>query len=175
MAFVVEDSTGVPDANAYIDIPFFREYFGDRGVTFTEDDTVIQTWIVQGTDYIETVFGWRLVGTKKTEEQGLHFPATLAYARDGTLIADDVIPLSLMRACAEYARRAKAGPLMPDPTVSAEGYHVVTTRKKIGPIEKEFRVMGSSGQPILIRSYPAADSLMTSLLTYAGGGTRVIR
>lgn len=175
MAFIVEDGTGVPDANAYIDVPFFREYFETRGVTFAEDDDTIKTWIVQGTDYIEQVFGWRLIGVKKTEEQGLHFPATRAYTRDGTLLADDIVPGLLMRACAEYARRAKSGPLMPDPTVSAEGYNVVTTKKKIGPIEKEFRVMGSSGSPILIRSYPAADTLMTSLLAYAGGGTRVTR
>ena len=175
MAFTVEDGTGVAGANAYIDVPFFTEYFTERGVTFTETDDVIKTWIIQATDYIEQVFGWRLVGVKKTETQGLHFPATEAYSRDGTLLADDAVPVALKRACTSYANRVKSGPLMPDPLVSDEGYNVVTSRKKIGPIEKEFRVMGSSGQPILIRSYPAADSLITPLLSYASAGTRVIR
>jgi hypothetical protein len=174
MAFIVEDGTGVPEANAYIDIPFFTEYFADRGVTFTEDEDVQKSWIVQATDYIEQVFGWRLIGEKVTVEQGLHFPAKNAYTRDGVLLAEDEVPIQCKRACAEYARRAKSGPLMPDPLVDATGYSVVTTRKKVGPIEKEFTVMGSSG-PILVRSYPAADGLMTNLLVYAGGGTRVIR
>jgi len=174
MAFIVEDGTGVPNANAYIDVPFFTEYFETRGVVFTEDEETIKTWIVQGTDYIEQVFGWRLIGTKMTTEQGLHFPAKFAYTRSGVLLDDNIVPALLMRACAEYARRARTGPLIPDPLTDATGYIVVTTRKKIGPIEKEFQVMGSSG-PMLIRSYPQADSLMTDLLNYAGGGTRVIR
>lgn len=174
MAFTVEDGTGVPDANAYIDTAFLVEYFGERGVTFTEDDDAQKTWIVQATDYIQSVFGWRLIGTPMTAEQGLHFPAYGAWTRSGILLQDDIVPLTLKRATAEYARRARTGPLMPDPTVDATGYGVVTTKKKVGPIEKEFRVMGSGG-PMLVRSYPQADSLMVDLLNPGSGGTRVIR
>lgn len=174
MAFIVEDGTGVPDANAYIDPAFMREFFESMGIVFTEEDAVMQTWIVQATAYIETVFGRRLIGFKKTLEQGLHFPAVRAVTRDGTLLADDVVPLSLMRACAQYARRARVGPLLPDPTLDASGYTVVMSKKKVGPIEKEFTVMGSGG-PMLVRAYPEADMLLTSLLGYAGGGTRTTR
>lgn len=109
MSFVVEDGTGVPNANAYIDVDFLAAYFADRGVVFTEDETVQQTWIVQATDYIGIVFGWRLIGAKKTDEQGLHFPATYAVTRQGVLLADDIVPEDLKKACAQYARRAKSG------------------------------------------------------------------
>lgn len=176
MAFTVEDGTGLPDANSYSTVEYADVYFDERGITaWAGDDTQKQAWLIQATDYIEQVFGARFVGTKKTVEQALSWPRINAVARDGAELADDIVPSSLVRACCQYALRAIQGPLMPDPLVSAEGYNVVTTRKKIGPIEKEFRVMGSSGYPILVRSYPAADSLMTSLLLGNGGGTRVIR
>lgn len=176
MAFVVEDGTGLPNANSYSDVAYADEYFEERGVTaWTGEDTQKQAWLVQATDYIEQVFGARFVGVKKTAEQALSWPRTHAVARDGAVLADDALPSALVRACCQYALRAIQGPLMPDPLVSAEGYNVVTSRKKVGPIEKEFRVMGSSGSPILVRSYPAADSLLTVLLNGGTGGTRVTR
>lgn len=176
MAFIVEDGTGLPNANSYSDVAYADEYFEERGVTaWTGDDTQKQAWLVQATDYIEQVFGARFVGEKKTAEQSLSWPRSYAVARDGATLADDMVPTSLMRACCQYALRAIDGPLMPDPLVSAEGYNVVTSRKKVGPIEKEFKVMSSSGNPILVRSYPAADSLITGLLRAGIGGTRVIR
>lgn len=176
MAFVVEDGTGLPDANSYAEVDFADTYFEERGITaWTGDPSQKQAWLIQATDYIEQVFAWRFVGVKATREQALSWPRVFATARDGTDLANDTVPSSLMRACCQYALRAIKGPLMPDPLVSAEGYNVVTSRKKIGPIEKEFRVMGSSGSPILVRSYPAADGLLFGLLSGAGGGTRVIR
>lgn len=175
MAFTVEDGTGIPNANSYSEVEYADEYFGERAVaewSGTTDEK--QSYLIQATDYIESVFGHRFVGTRYSAEQGLSWPRTNAVTREGVLLDDGIVPLSLVRACCQYALRAKAGPLMPDPLVDATGFSVVTTRKAVGPIEKEFRVVGSSGQPLLIRSYPAADSLLSQLLQ-GGGGTRVIR
>lgn len=176
MAFVVEDGTGIPDANSYVEVEFADTYFSERGITaWAGGATQKQTWLIQATDYIDQVFGSRFVGTRMTLVQSLAWPRIFAVTRSGLNLADGTIPSALQRACSQYALRAIKGPLMPDPIVSAEGFNVVTSRKKIGPIEKEFKVMGSNGSPILIRSYPAADSLMTELLREGGGGTRVIR
>lgn len=176
MAFVVEDGTGLPNANSYSDVAYADEYFEERGVTaWAGDDAQKQTWLVQATDYIEQVFGARFSGSKLSTEQALSWPRAYAVTRDGTALADDMVPSAVVRACCQYALRAIQGPLMPDPLVSAEGYNVVTTRKKVGPLEKEFKIMGSGGSPILVRSYPAADSLLTPLLTVGTGGTRVTR
>lgn len=176
MAFLAEDGTGLPGANSYATIAFADEYLGERAVAaWTGTDEQKESYLIQATDYIETVFGWRFVGEKLTEEQGLSWPRSNAITNGGVELADDIVPLAVMRACCQYAVRAISGPLMPDPTVDATGFNVVTTKKKVGPIEKEFRVMNSSGSPILIRSYPAADGLLASLLRQGIGGTRVIR
>jgi hypothetical protein len=178
MAFVVEDGTGLPDANSYADVDFADEYFVERGyVAWTGGTELKKTWLVQATDYIEQVFAWRFAGSQMFPGvQGLAYPRKDVVLRDGTRMLDGVMPVTLLRATCQYALRAKTGPLMPDPLVDKTGFLVVTTRKKVGPIEKEFQVMGSSGQPILIRSYPFADGLLSPLLCASGrGGTRVIR
>jgi hypothetical protein len=166
MAFVPEDGTGLPDANSFVDVAYADDYFTSIGnVAWTGEDTAKQAWLIQATSYIVTAFGSRLgCYTKLNEEQALPFPTE-----------ENGMPPALLTATCEYAVRAKAGPLMPDPVLDATGFAVVTTRKKVGPIEKEFSVAGGSSQPQLYRSYPYPDSMMRSILCPGTGGNRVIR
>lgn len=166
MAFVPEDGTGLPDANSFVDVAYADDYFTSIGnVAWAGEDTAKQAWLIQATNYIVTAFGSRLgCYTKLNEEQALPFPTE-----------ENGMPPALLTATCEYAVRAKAGPLMPDPVLDATGFAVVTTRKKVGPIEKEFSVAGGSSQPQLYRSYPYPDSMMRSILCPGTGGNRVIR
>jgi len=166
MAFVAEDGTGLPNANSFVDVAFADDYFTSMGnIAWAGDNTAKEGWLVQATLYITTVFGRRFgCYTKLEEDQSLPFPTE-----------ETGMPLALKMATCEYAVRAKAAPLMPDPVVDASGYAVVTTRKKVGPIEKEFSVAGSSSQAQLYRSYPLPDSMMSSIVCASSGGTRVIR
>jgi hypothetical protein len=109
-------------------------------------------------------------GGTDSGEQYLEFPRLEVYSRAGTELTG--IPLNLRKATCEYALRALSGSLAPDPTVDASGVSVVTTRKKIGPIEKEFQVLGS-GYASIIRAYPLADALLLELLNPIGN--RAIR
>lgn len=166
MAFIVEDGSGVPDANSYTTVEFADAYFTDRGiVAWAGTESQKQGWLIQATSYIVTAFGSRLgCYTKLNEEQALPFPTE-----------ETGMPPALLTATCEYAVRAKSGPLMPDPTVDASGFAVVTTKKKVGPLEKEFRVAGGQAYAQIYRSYPYPDSLMRSLLCPGFGGNRVIR
>lgn len=168
MAFVVEDGTGKPDANSYIDVAYYRSYFADRGIDVTADtDPKIQGWCVQATDYIETRFHDRLKGCPKTQTQALHFPADGVYI--GFHLQDpDTLPVNLLKAAAEYARRVKSGPLMPDPVTDETGQGLAGKREKVGPLEDEFTYV-PGGAINLIKPYPAADKLMASLVTGRGG------
>jgi hypothetical protein len=165
MAFVPEDGTGLPDANSFVSVEYADDYFAALGnAAWTGEPSAKQAWLVQATSYIITVFGRRFgCYTKLSDEQALPFPTV-----------QNALPDALLQATCEYAVRAKAGPLMPDPVVDATGFSVVTKMKKVGPIEKEFAVAGNQSQPALYRSYPYPDSLMATLLC-PGGGTRVIR
>lgn len=157
MAFVVEDGTGKPDANSYASIEFAADYFGLRGVDkwIDADQDDQRKWLVQGTDYAE-LHSESFIGTPAVEDQALHFP-----------IEAGKMPVTLLKAVCEYALRAMDGPLAPDPKVDSNGLMVVQTKKKIGPIEKSFALVGDGEAPAKFRSYPAADALLSPLLRTA--------
>lgn len=180
MAFVVEDGTGLVAANSYVSVDYADAYCTDRGLAaWTGDDLAKQTYLVRATDYVELVFGRRWVGTMLTTTQGLSWPREPEEgAADFTfqLDPDDGLPVLLKRAVCEYGVRAVSLiALAPDPVIDDTGYSVVTTRKAVGPIEKEFRPVGSNMSPRTIRPYPQADMLLSSLLTSGTGGARVTR
>lgn len=140
------------EGNSYADVEFANSYFADRNnAAWTGTDTAKQGALVQATDYIQGRFSRRF--------------------SDETLEATS-IPSDLQKATAEYALRALTGQLAPDPTVDASGVGVVKTRKKLGPLETEFQIVGS-GRVSTFRSYPAADLLIVGLLNT--GGNRVYR
>jgi hypothetical protein len=172
MAFTVEGGTGVTGANSYASVEYADAYFAERGnevwaaIAADADKEVL---LIRATDYIESIFSRRFIGEMVATDQALSWPRT-----DAGSYPDDSIPIVLLKATSEYALRANDGPLMPDPTMDASGFSTVVTKKVIGPIEKEFAVMGGSN-PRLVRSYPAADALMASLLQPGTGGNRVTR
>jgi hypothetical protein len=164
MAFTLEDGTGLEDANAYISVAFADSYFADRGITeWTGTDTVKEQAIIRATDYIETRWGQSFLGEPEFPDT----PQALSFPR-----LDIGIPMALRRATAEYALRALATSLMPDPTVNPIGV-VSGTREKVGPLETEVSYSGLLTNPTL-RAYPAADRLLAPLLIGRGRG-RVYR
>lgn len=63
--FTVEDGTGVKGANSYCTVQFMRDYFADRGVDLTAIlDATLQAALIAATDYIDTRWGSRLLGSR---------------------------------------------------------------------------------------------------------------
>lgn len=173
MAFTVEDGTGVTGANAYVDVTYADAYFSDRAVTaWTGDNAAKQAAIIKATDYIETRWGDRFLGSPEflDPRQPLGFPRTKLYDRAGQLV--EGIPDNLKKATAEYALRALSGELMPDPTTDASGAVIVGNRQKVGPIETEVTYSTALGVQAL-KPYPAADRLLSQFIR--GGGARAVR
>lgn len=153
MAFTVQQDTPVAGANSYTDATYFRAYFADRGRTFTETDEVIQTWLVQATDYMNT--RWRYKGYRVEDTQTTEFPRYALYDDRGDAVTG--IPSAVKDACCEYAARVRTAPLQSDPTADASGRVVVKESSGVGPIsESKEYLPGQSAQP----SYPAADRLL---------------
>lgn len=142
MAFEVR-TTVLGEGNSLTSLEYADEYFDDRSsALWTGTDAAKQGALIRATDYIDGRFSARY--------------------KDEVLDATE-IPIKLQRACCEYAVRALNSSLAPDPSIDASGYSVVNTHKKLGPLEKDFQVVGSMSIK-MFKPYPAADMLIAPFL-----------
>jgi len=134
----------------------------------TPGNSVVTTTTVTGATWnFATLVG----GSDIVRPQPLSFPRSGLFDRDGLRI--DGIPLRLQYAGAEYAVRARAATLAPDPTADAVGGSIAEKFEKVGPIEERTRyVPGTAGGGLgtgTLPAYPAADRLISEFLSSAGG------
>jgi hypothetical protein len=105
-------------------------------------------------------------GSNLPKPQPLAFPRAGLYGDSGAVIYG--IPERLKWAICEYAVRARAGTLAPDPTADAYGGIVTGLREKVGPIETSTQYLPGSTSGSRLPSYPAADRLVAEYLTKRG-------
>ncbi|HWV46419.1 MAG TPA: DnaT-like ssDNA-binding protein [Nitrospira sp.] len=181
MAFTVEDGTGLATANSFCDVPTADAYFTDRN---TASNPLAAAWLalaigdkqallIEATDYINVRFNGKFLG--QPVNPGVQ---ALEWARflDPTITTlPQPLPACLQKATCEYAIRAKAGPLAPDPVTDPSGYQVVRSLRRVASIQKEteFAVKGPGSIPQYLKPYPAADMLLRPILLPSYG--RVIR
>lgn len=147
--FVVEDGTGKSTATAYITVADFKQYWENRGTTFTEADSAIQAWINCATEYIDSTY--KFIGEIYSDEQALQFPRINMLNKQGEILDYTEIPIELKNACAYLAYQRRSGVLdKVGEDISSETY---------GPVSKTYK--GSS----LIVKYPLADKLLSGLIS----------
>jgi len=185
MAFIIEDGTGVADANSYGSVANYRAYWLDRGRDLSgQPDPDIQGYLVRATDFIESNYGTRWRGSRSTLVQALGHPRSGIYI-DSVLLPSDSLSAQLQNATYEYAYRAsKYAELAPDSPVGfdrldnngdvidANGI-VIQTSEKVGPLSesKTFSDPTASSNSASMPRYPAADALLASLVTGTTGTT----
>ena len=121
MALVVEDGTGLSNADSYIDVAFADAYFLKRGNTEWDTLTNREQLIVRAMDYIDNNYSYK--GTKLVSTQSLQFPRLI----DG----ETVYPLSLKNAVCELALKSNDEDLLADTDKT-------TIREKVGALEIEY-------------------------------------
>ena len=106
MALIVEDGTGLSDANSYVSVAYADAYFLARNVTSWASLTIKEALLIQATDYMEAVYSESWKGTVLLDTQSLSFPR----------IIDDatVYPDRLLKAVCELALKANDGTLLVD-------------------------------------------------------------
>lgn len=145
---IVEDGTGLPDADALIDLAYADAYHAARGhAEWAGADPEKEAAIIRATDYMGTL-PWRSAPLK--DDQGTAWPRT----------GYDGIPADVRKACAEYALRALGGTLDPDPSVDPA---VEEISEQIGPLRRSSRYRAAAPRR---RAYPAADRMIAKYLSY---------
>lgn len=164
MPLIVEDGTGVTNANSLCSVAFADAYFAERGITSWAGDsaTVKGPALIRATDYIEARFGLRFKGSKSEDDQALSWP------RDDV----DILPIPISKATAEYALRALTQTLAPDPVIDPSNRLVYIDASKVGPISESKTYAKDFAAPMTFRPYPAADALLKPYLVSTSGVVR---
>ena len=157
MALIVEDGSGLSDAESYVSVADAGTYCTAHGLTaWTGVDAVKESALRNATQYIDTMYNFR--SAKSYSSQALEFPRQM-WDWD-----DDPLMNRLRSATVELAVKALTTSLLADVEPS------VTTMVKVGPITKETRPVDTGGQ----KRYAAIDALLKQFTTGLGG-VQVVR
>lgn len=150
-ALVVEDGTGLPNADSYISTSDADTYHGNRGnaAWAAMAAPAKESALRQATDFMSTL---RWSGVRATSTQALDWPRA-GTELNGFTIAANVVPEAARRACAELALRASAGSLSPD----AEP---VVLEETVGPLTTKYAAPSASGAGM----FPAVVAMLSGLL-----------
>lgn len=126
MALVLEDGTGLEDADSFVSLAEVRAFASSRGVTLSEDDATVETLIILAHDYILAREG-QLQGIRLKESQALPYPRR-GVCLYGRYLADGVIPRTLKSAIAQLVIESLTISILPARTDSR------VVRETVGPI-----------------------------------------
>lgn len=151
---IVEDGSGVENANAYQSVADVRAYAAQRGVTLPVDDDEVAAWIIKSTDYFEAL-ACEFQGHKTDCNQALQFP------REGMVICckdfpNDQIPAELKKAVGAAVVIQNEG-LVLQPNITAADY---VTEETIGPITTKYANPIQAG---ITSRFTALDALLQPL------------
>lgn len=166
---VVEDGTGLADAESYAAVEAADAYHAARGNTaWAGDPAAKEAALRRGTEYLDGLYRSRWLGRLAVPGQGLCWPRACACTADGVL-PSDAIPAALVRACCEAALREIQDPggLTPD---ILPGERVVS--ETVGPLKVDYAAIRAPTDvlPVIV----AVERLVAPLLRSAAG-TLVMR
>lgn len=99
---IIEDGTGVSDANVYCDLDYALKYCVEKGYSsWTElSENEQKVYLIRGTDFIDNYYNWKGY-SRKGQYQSLAFPRDRIYDDRGFELVG--IPDKLKKACIEAA------------------------------------------------------------------------
>lgn len=155
MALVVEDGTGISNANAYISVSEADAYFSARNLLATawSGKTVAEkeAAILYATTYLDSNFYW--LGHIKISDQALGWPRILVYDREGRSIDSNIVPQRIKDATAELALEALTKSLSPSLPRGGD-----VKRKKVSSLEIEYFSYASNS-----RTFPLVRQILSGL------------
>jgi hypothetical protein len=155
---IVEDGTGLANADAYVTVDYCADYCTERGLTFGTSPTLVgEQAIVRATAALDAIYRGRFSGYKTHgRDQSLEWPRTASYDREFYTLPNDEIPTEVKYATCEMAVRELADPgsMMPDLERGGQ-----VRRLKAGSVEIEY---GSNS--MAQTTFQLVDGIMSGLL-----------
>jgi len=169
-SFVVEDGTGLSNANSYLSVADADTYHAN--VTRSSDWTAAtaasrENGLIVATQYLYIRFQGRWRGYRNTRSQALAWPRYSVEDDDGYVLDAASLPQKLQDACAEMALRVVLGDNLLG-TVTETG-EIVSESVSVGPISESKTYAG--GKPYGYE-YPKLDALVRALIA---AGDTIIR
>lgn len=144
--FIPQDNTGtVPDANAYVDVPYYKQYFLNRNKPTAKTDDEIQGAIVEATAFIDSYYcfiGGKLAGDIQTTEFPRYMPTSEAPP------ATVEIPTMIKNATCEYSAYVLDGGSLAIP-IGGELSGIAEMENKVGEISERIEYIGSSSESVV--------------------------
>lgn len=154
VTIVVEDGTGVANANSYVTLAEARAYAEQRGIALSSDDDELGALLVKATDYLES---------RECDYQGkkTNCAQPLAWPRDCVVLccedlADNVIPAQLKNAQIALVIAQHSGVVLL-PNVAPTDYVI---EEKVGPITTKYADPASVG---IATQMPGVEALLQPL------------
>lgn len=129
VTLIVEDGTGVANANSYADVAYARSFAESVGLPLPADDNAVAVALLGAMPYIESQ---PYQGQPAQPGQALQWPRMLVIV-NGDMLPDDSIPEGVKKAQAQAASMVISGTEL-FPTI--EGQRV--TEETVGPITTKY-------------------------------------
>jgi len=167
MSLIVEDGTGVADAQSGVSVANADAYFSARGITaWTGSVPAKEVALISGTEYAEIKWRGKLKGKLQfPDTQALSFPRVNICDEEGRAITG--VPKDWKAAICEYALISLTQVLMPNPVADDSGRIVIEESEGVGPLTETKKYQ--AGYILLTRPYPKADSLMSIFIKSSSG------
>lgn len=157
MAIVVEDGTGLSNAQCYCDVAYLSAWMAERGYTTTALEPAKEAaLVVSAKDWIDGQHDF--ANEKLVSTQALEFPRTIFG-----------LPEDIKRANAQAAYLHLSGALLVDTTAISTAGTVESESKSLGPMSKSVTYKSGSAQ-IYSRILPKQlTNLLKPYLSNSGG------
>lgn len=161
MSIVVEDGTGLSNAESYISVAEANTYHTNRGnSSWTGTDAVKEAALRKATQYLDVTYVWN--GDIKSTTQSLNWPRDNVVDNQGRDLEDSV-PQKIKDATAELAVASLSADLL---TVTSNSDYV--KREKVGELEIEYK----DGSPVG-REYSLVSRIVSGLYSSKIGGNNI--
>ena len=152
---IVEDGTGLSNADSFVSVAYADKYFSDRNITAWATLKSKEALLIQATDYIEAVYSQAWKGTTLNETQSLSFPRIIEYKT--------AYPNRLKKAVCELALKADSGTLLEDTEQR-------TIEESVGSITVKYAEFANQKT-----QYSFVYNLVSPYLLSSGASVRLVR